>query len=377
MARLAIFGLGAVAEQIHLPACALLPEVEVVGACEPDAERRQSIGHRFRIRTLYADPEALLKKEKPDIVIVGTPPDSHRDLCLLALAHGAHVFCEKPFVRSVAEADEVIAAAERRKRSVVVNNQYRFMKIYRLTQERLASGEFGRPFLIQCWQQMFHPPFQERNWRAQLVQSTLYEFGTHPLDLICFFFGSLPLSITAHTPRPCADIEADVVVQATLRFPGERLAILLFNRISHALERYLEMRIDCEKASLRVSFGGVARAVVEWSHVRGRPITRFSLAKGGEARMEVGGRSRVVTRERQEGRARATALVLQGLIDAIKSGTTSSDQARHARELVRIVCAGYESAQTGETVWLREPAYDNENVKDIGSRCLPQRSRND
>lgn len=352
MARLAIFGLGAVAEQIHLPACASLPCVEIVGACEPNGDRRQYVGRRLGIRALYADPETLLKKQKPEIVIIGTPPESHHDLCLLALQHGAHVFCEKPFVCSVAEADEVIETAERWQRSVVVNNQYRFMKIYRVTQERLASGEFGRPFLIQCWQQMFHPPLAEQDWRARLVQSTLYEFGTHPLDLICFYFGELPVSITAHTPRPYTDIQADVIVQATLRFPGERLATILFNRVSHALQRYLEMRVDCENASLRLSFGGVARAIMEWSRAVGRPIARVSLVKGGEARVEVGGRSRVIAKERQEGRAKATALNLQQLIDSIKSRTTANDQARHARELIRIISAGYESAQTGETVWL-------------------------
>jgi predicted dehydrogenase len=295
----------------------------------------------------------LLTKEKPDLVIIATPPDSHRDLCLLALAHGAHVFCEKPFVREVAEADEVIAAAERRGLTVSVNNEYRFLKIYRLTQERLASEAYGKPLLIQCWQQMFHPPSQERNWRARLTEYTLYEFGTHPLDLMCFFFGALPLSITAHTPHPRPEIAADVIVQGTLRFPGERLATLLCNRISHAPARYLEMRVDCEKASLRLSLGGVARAALEWSRTLGRPTARFSLVKGGEVRVEAGGRSQVIVKERAEGRAAATALHLGELCGAIKNGTASNSQARHARELIRIVRAGYESARTGETVRLQ------------------------
>jgi predicted dehydrogenase len=345
----------------------------VVAACDPDVNRRLQVGGRFGIRALYPDPEPLLEKEKPDIVIIATPPLTHRELCLVALEYGAHVLCEKPFVQHTAEADEVIAAAERYKRTVWVNNQYRFMKIYRDAQARVTSGEFGNPFLIQCWQQMFHPPSVERNWRAQLVRYTLYEFGTHPLDLICFFFGALPLSITAHTLCSRADTKADVVVQATLRFPGERLATLLCNRVSHAFQRYLEMRVDCEKASLRVSFGGLARATVEWSRVLSRPITRLSLVKGGEARVEAAGRSRVITTERTEGRTRATALNLQALIDTIKKGITSTDQARHARELIRIVCAGYESAKSGETVWLRSLGYDNQHAKDIGSDRIPQR----
>lgn len=353
MTRIGIIGLGAVAERIHLPACTLLSEAAVVGACEPDASRRERVGRRFGIRALFPEPEALLQQQKPDLVIIGTPPDTHRDLCLLALEHGAHVFCEKPFVRTVAEADEVIQTADSRGLTVFVNNQYRFMRIYRASQERFQSGQYGRPYLVQCWQQMFHPPSSEQNWRARLVESTLYEFGTHPLDLICFFFDDLPLSITAHTPRPCPDVEADVVVQATLRFPGERLATLVFNRVSRALERYLEMRVDSEKASLRISLGGVARASLDWSRALGRPIGRLSLARGGEARVEAGGRSRLLVREPKEAFAPATALNLQEQIQAIRYGKRSNDRVRHARELIRIVAAGYESARTGETVWLR------------------------
>ena len=355
MTRIALFGLGNAAEQIHLPACASIPDVEVVAACDPDVDRRQRIGERFGIPALHAEPEALLEREKPDVVIIATPPDSHRDLCILAIHHGAYVLCEKPFVRSVAEADEVIEAAEGRPVSVVVNNQYRFAEIYRVAQKRIAEGEYGYPFLIQCWQQMFHPPSLQRDWHARLVQSTLYEFGTHPLDLLCFFFEALPLSITAHIPRALPEHEADVVVQATLRFPGDRLATLLFNRISHALERYLEMRIDCEKASIRISFGGVARASMDWSRILGRPILRFGLARGGEARVESSGRSRVIARERRDPRAAGTAANLRTLIDAAKRGTASTEHARHARELLRVVFAGYESARTGETVLLQRP----------------------
>lgn len=350
--RIGLLGLGIAAEEIHLPACALLPEAEVVGACDPDEGRRAHVGERFGIRTLYADARTLVEQERPDIVIIATPPDSHGDLCLLALESGCHVLCEKPFVRSVAEADDVISVAERRGRTVFVNNEYRFMKIYRTVREHLARGTFGPPFLIQAWQQMLHPPSGAGTWRAQLVQSTLFEFGTHVLDLFCFFFAALPLSITAHTPRPVPDVDADAIVQATLRFPAERVATLTFNRISHALPRYLEMRVDCERASIRISFGGLARASLEWSRVRRRPIARLSLVEGGEARVEAEGRSRLLVAERREARPAATALNLRALIEQVRNGGPSSERARYARELIRIVSAGYDSARTGETVWL-------------------------
>jgi predicted dehydrogenase len=353
--RLAIVGLGRAAEELHLPACAAVRGARLIAACEPDDDRRRSVERRFRIPELYEDAATLFTREKPDIAIIATPPDSHRDLCLLALDHGAHVLCEKPFVRSLEEADEVIAAAERHQRAVVVNNEYRYLPTYRRTQERIARGEFGSPYLIQCWQQMFHPPGLERNWRAALVQSTLFEFGTHPLDLIQFLFEAAPLSVTAHIPHPRPDITADVVAQVVLRFPGERLATMLFNRISHAPTRYLEMRVDCERASLRLSFGGVARAALDWSRLRGRPGLRLSMVRGGEARVEQGGRSRVVVREWTEGRPRATARVLQELMQSVASGSAGVEGARRAREVLRVVFAAYESARTGETVWLKKP----------------------
>jgi predicted dehydrogenase len=350
--RIAVFGLGAAAEQIHLPACASLPGVEVTSACEPDATRRTEVGRRFGVPRLYPDAPSLLAAERPDVVIIGTPPDTHRDLCLLALDHGAHVLCEKPFVGSVAEADEVIVAADHKGLLVRVNNQYRFMAMYRVTQERLAAGDFGPLYFVQGWQQMFHPPSTEKNWRAGLVQSVLYEFGTHALDLVCFFFGALPVSVSAHIPPARRDIKADVLAHVTLRFPEGGLATLTFNRISHAPMRYLEMRLDCEEASVRISYGGVARLGLEWSRELRRPAAHFSLVKGGEARVERGGRSRVIAREPRYAVAPATALNLQELLQAISRGDRSNERARFARDLLRIVFAAYESASTGETVWL-------------------------
>ena len=352
MARVAILGLGGVAERIHLPACAALPDVQLVGACEPDDERRELMRRRFGLPAVYADAETLLKKGSPEIVIIGTPPDSHKELCLLALEHGAHVLCEKPFVNTIEEADAVISAADRKGLRVAVNNQYRYMEIYRSTRERLVKGEFGRLFFVQVWQQMFHPPTQERGWRARLKQSTLYEFGTHALDLICFFFDALPASVSAHTPRVRPEIDSDVLVQATLRFPEERLATLALNRVSHAPNRYLEMRLDCERASVRISLGGIARAALDWSYLIRRPILRWTIVKGGEARAEAGGRSRVVARDATRAYASATAAHLRKFIGEIQSGKGSNDAARHAREVLRTVFACYESARTGQTQWL-------------------------
>jgi predicted dehydrogenase len=348
--QVGLIGLGGVAERVHLPALRTLRSVELVGACDPNDARRAEMGRRLRTPAVYATAAQLLDREHPDLVIIGAPPALHRELCLLALSRGAHVFCEKPFVANVAEADEVVEAASRAGRCVAVNNQYRYMRLYHETRDRIAHGDFGRLFLIQCWQQMFHPPSRETNWRAELIRSTLFEFGTHALDLVCYFFDALPIAITARTPHPQPEMAADVLVLVTLAFPGERTATIVLNRISRAPMRYLEMRLDCTEASLRVSLGGVARAAVQWS---GRLAWRMSLVRGGEARVERDGRSTALVRAHRPEFASATAAHLDRFVHAIESGACSPTDADHARELIRIVCAAYESADTGRTVELR------------------------
>lgn len=348
----ALIGLGRVAERIHLPALKSNPQLKLVGACEVDDQRREQMARTFAIPETCVDAQALLERTRPDLVVIGTPPALHLQHCLQSLASGAHVFCEKPFVETTADADQIVREAERVSRLVAVNNQYRHMAMYRETKARLARGEFGRPFLIQAWQQMNHPPSAEKNWRAQLIQSTLFEFGTHALDLMCFLFDALPETITVQIPHPRPDIAADVVVALMLRFPNDCTATMVLNRISQAPERYFEMRLDCEKASVRMSLGGVARATLDWSKALGRPTSRVSFVKGGEARVESGGRSRVIAREPQMAFTSATAANLRQFTDRIVAGDRDQAPLHHARELIRLVEAGYESARLGQTVRL-------------------------
>jgi predicted dehydrogenase len=354
MVRTAIIGLGNVAERIHLPACRAVDEIHLVAASEPRPERRAAMKARFQLPAVYEDSEAMLAREQPELVVIGTPPDSHKAMCLLALRHGADVLCEKPFMLTVAEADEVIAEARRQRRLLAVNTQYRYMATYQTARERLARGEFGRLFYLHCWQQMFHPPVLDPlAWRAQLKQSTLYEFAPHALDLICYFFDALPIAVSANIPRVRPDYDSDVLVQMTLRFPEERLATVVLNRVSHAPERYLEMRLDCERASLRLSLGGVARASLEMArHMgRSRPNFRFSWVKGGEARVEAGGRSRVLAQEREMAFASATAAHLRAFLAQRRNPSAQAyAPAERARDILRLVFAGYEAARTGQTI---------------------------
>lgn len=312
---------------------------------------------KFGLKSTFSTFEEMLEKSRLDFIIVGTPPGSHFDIAKKAMDAGAHVFCEKPFMPSLDEADRIIQIAREKNLLLRVNNQYRFMSYYAETARRIAFGEFGRLFYIQCWQQMFHPPSAETNWRSALKDYVLYEFGTHALDLASFFFEALPDTMNVHIPRARKEFDADVLVHATLRFPEERLATFSFNRITHATEKYLEMRLDCELASIRISLGGVARISIEYSKHAGRPIVKAGLLKGGQARVERGGTSKAIVSSAKGEFATATAEHLKFFIAQMQQPQRSTEGAVHAREILNLVFAGYESARTGETVRFNREAH--------------------
>lgn len=346
--RMALIGLGEGAERIMLPGLTTLPEVQLVAACDLDAGRRERVAGKWGIPAVYDDPQTMLEAVRPDAVAVATPPQTHYEMARLVLEQGCHLFCEKPFMPTLAAADEVLALARQRGLRVMVNNQYYQMPIFRRVQQAIDGGETGRLFHIHAWQQMAVPPETESGWKAALQpRRVLFEFGTHAIDLICRYFGDYPQAVTAQIARPRPESANDTCITARLDFPGYRVATLTLNRLSHAPIRYFEMRLDGEHLSLRTSLGGVARLDVGWNSERGRPRLRFSLTQGGEARAERDGRSRLLARQPASAFGTATAAHLAAFVAAVQGNREPEPSTAHARAVLATMLACYESAESG------------------------------
>ena len=328
-----------------------VPEIEVVAGCDPDSQARDTMARKYKIPRKFETVERMLAATTPEAIIVGTPPNSHFEICRMAFDAGAHVFCEKPFMPSLEEADRAIELAQEKQRLLRINNQYRFMSFYRETKRRLERGEFGRLYYIQCWQQMFHPPERETNWRSELKECVLYEFGTHALDLACFFFDSLPASLHANTPRCRPEYDADVLVQASLTFPDQRLATFSFNRVSPCAGKIsgdapgLRERLTQTFARRR---GALQRRVVAERRPPGCE-SRSRQRRSGAGRKWTGARA-PTSRQEKGSLASATAEHLKFFLEEMRQSPPPLAGAQEAREILRLVFAGYESAKTGETV---------------------------
>ena len=111
--RLAFLGTGAIA-RAHARRLRRYRDVELAFASR-DPARAEAIARDLR-GTAYGSYEAAIAAPEVDIVAVVTPPESHAELALRALAAGKHVVLEKPAVSRAAEV-ELLAAAARRTRA--------------------------------------------------------------------------------------------------------------------------------------------------------------------------------------------------------------------------------------------------------------------
>ena len=110
--RAGILGYGLAGRILHAPLIAAAGiEVAAVSTRRADEVRAD-----FPNAAVEAPPEAVISRDDIDLIIVATPSYLHAAHALDAMAAGKHVVIDKPFATSIAEAETLIAAADKHKR---------------------------------------------------------------------------------------------------------------------------------------------------------------------------------------------------------------------------------------------------------------------
>jgi predicted dehydrogenase len=140
--RAALIGTGRIARQ-HLACLSERPEAKLSGVCDLSAVVAEATAERYGSPRWFTDHRRMLQEVEPDVVHVTTPPQSHFDLTMDALAAGAHVIVEKPAAVGYDDVNALIARAEQTGRELVENYNYVFSRPVRQLLELLRSGRAG------------------------------------------------------------------------------------------------------------------------------------------------------------------------------------------------------------------------------------------
>lgn len=345
--KIAIAGLGAAARQIHLPAYAKLPDLEVVGGCDP------AVGSGAYSFPLFSSTEEMLKQAKPDILAVVTPPDSHFELTRLALLSGCHVFCEKPFTNTLEEAEQLITLSKRLARWIVVNNQFRFMKIHREAKKRIGRPEFGELLFVTAHQTFRRSETTEAGWRGQDPQRTCKEFGIHVIDLCRFFFGEDPGWIDARMPQRRSAVDPDYLDIIQLGFSGNRVAHILLDRLCLGRHRYLDMRLDGTAGCVETHLGGNFDLRIGTHAGSRKPYIHADVSMGGYARIFHGEKSSKIASDPINIFAAATRRLLRSFLDALNESAVPPCNGQDNRRSLAVTLAAYESHNRQRPIEMR------------------------
>lgn len=181
------------------------PDVSVVAVADPDGAGRVAAQKRSRALRAYADYREMLERERPDLVSVAPRwTDQHHAMVGAALRAGAHVYCEKPFTQTLAEADDLVALAARTGRRIAIAHQSRVAPPILELKRRLADGLIGELLEIRAWGK------QDRRAGGE----DLVVLGTHQFDLVRFFAGD-PQWCSARILQSGRDVTAADVRAAT------------------------------------------------------------------------------------------------------------------------------------------------------------------
>ncbi len=196
--ELGLLGVGGIGK-VHLQSAQHVDGVDVVAVADAIEENRHGAARMGADRT-YEDYTELLASESLDVVVVALPPFLHADATVSAAESGCHVFVEKPFARTTAEADRMIDAAREAGVHVGVDHTVRYQPDIQQMKERYDAGHLGH--VPQCSivrvnnGPFFSPPDPVGASDWQLDPSAtgggaLMDLGVHLFDVLSWFFGDL------------------------------------------------------------------------------------------------------------------------------------------------------------------------------------------
>jgi predicted dehydrogenase len=148
--------------------------------------------------------QELIGRADVDAVIVATPQFAHAEEALLAAAQGKHLFIEKPMTTTVADAERIIEACERRSLKLSVGYQQRYRTVPRAAYDLIRAGAIGQVHTIQFNQvfQLFTDPGFGGDWSWWANPAAVGHIlagGVHSIDLCRWMLGSDVVSVMGHS----------------------------------------------------------------------------------------------------------------------------------------------------------------------------------
>jgi len=198
--RTAVIGYGLSGRIFHCPFLSAVPGFEL--AAIMTNSRRDLALRDFPAVRVVSTAEEVLDDAAIDLIVIGTPNDTHFDLASRALAAGKHVVLDKPFTNDAASSLNLVELSRAHQRVLAPFHNRRYDADFLTVSKLLAEGTLGRITQIISHYDRFRPLPRPNTWKevGAAGGGILYDLGPHLVDQPLALFGA-PQQITASVRR--------------------------------------------------------------------------------------------------------------------------------------------------------------------------------
>jgi predicted dehydrogenase len=244
--RVGLIGCGWVAP-FHVAGLSKLDSrVRVVWAADPDKERARRIAEQAGASALTDYRDGL---RDIDCAFVLVPHHLHLPITLHCLNAGCHVLLEKPMARTVEEADEMIAAAERSKKTLMIAYPHRYRRSMQFFKRTVLSGDYGKLFMLDgLMDESLHN--YTLGWIAKkdtLGGGVFFSASPHMLDVMLWIAGPVRTISMAGT-HGAANMEGEDTAVSVMKFENGVVGVTRHTWASPKSRVWYTMHAFCQKA---------------------------------------------------------------------------------------------------------------------------------
>jgi predicted dehydrogenase len=326
-----------------------------------NADRVRDAARELGWASTETDWKQLLTRDDIHLIDVCTPGDGHAEIAIAALDAGKHVLCEKPLANSVAEAEAMVAAADRaRERGVrsMVGFNYRRVPAITLARRLVAEGRLGtirhvRAQYLQDWLADRDAPWTWRLDRERAGSGALGDIAAHIIDTTQYVTGQRITEVSALLEtfvheRPHDGGARPVTVDDAALFIGRTSggATASFEATRFATGRKNSLRIEVNGSDGSLAFDLESLNELSFHDATEDPMT--------------GGFRRILVTEPEHpylaawwppghilGYEHTFTHEIADLLTAIADGTDPSPSFADGLQVQRVLAAVQESAETG------------------------------
>lgn len=225
--RIGIVGAADITEKALIEPARSVAEVEVAAVAARDPDRARAYARQHGIAVVHATYQALVEDASLDAVYIPLPNSLHAEWSMAALGAGRHVLCEKPIASNGDQAEEVVAAAQRHRRTWVEAFHWRYHPV---ATRMIEIGKLIGP--LERVEARFHVSIPSDNIRydLSLAGGSFMDLGCYCMHMARTVVGSEPEVIRATAVEGPPGV--DVSMEADLSFAGGCQAVVSSSMIA-------------------------------------------------------------------------------------------------------------------------------------------------